>query len=390
MTRTSFGTHVLVGLLLAASHASAQEDDGDDVVMTRQQPAKDDAERLLEEFRAGGNAVAGAGGDAYVVQPGDTLWDICQRFFSDPQYWPTLWSINGAEITNPHYIYPGQVLRFRPGTDTRPPSLIAGPAQAFADLSLDDNFVPLVNVFETERDCAVHIPFRSELGGDQTLAAPVIAARSEITPLGAVDQAPDDKTLLGRGDTVYMRFGNTSDVNCGDVYTLYRPLGEIRHPESKSARLGHSYQVTGEVLITDVGERWVTGRLVNSYAEVQRGSLITDRIPVVGKVRPLEVESEMDGFIVQKPNVDHPLAQRNEVVFIDRGRSDGIRSGSTFWIVRRGDGLETKERRIDQTLPDQVVGRLVVFSADEHVATAVVTDQALEVRVGDRITAKID
>ena len=45
------------------------------------------------------------------------------RFFGDPEYWQTLWSINNQEITNPHYIYPGQSLKFQPGTDLRPPSL---------------------------------------------------------------------------------------------------------------------------------------------------------------------------------------------------------------------------------------------------------------------------
>ena len=30
----------------------------------------------------------------YMIQPGDTLWDLAQANFGDPQYWPQLWSIN--------------------------------------------------------------------------------------------------------------------------------------------------------------------------------------------------------------------------------------------------------------------------------------------------------
>jgi hypothetical protein len=77
-------------------------------------------------------------------------------------------------------------------------------------------------------------------------------------------------------------------------------------------------------------------------------------------------------------------------VFIDRGRNDGVQSGTVFWVVRRGDGLSTKAAQIDQSLPDQVVGRMVVFSADEHISTAVMVDQALDVHVGDRITSRLD
>lgn len=37
----------------------------------------------------------------YIVEEGDTLWDICNQFFDDPHFWPTLWAFN-PQITNPH------------------------------------------------------------------------------------------------------------------------------------------------------------------------------------------------------------------------------------------------------------------------------------------------
>src|SRR6185369_11533031 len=49
----------------------------------------------------------------YVIKQGDTLWGLSERFIRDPEYWPDMWSKNG-QVTNPHFIYPGQKLRIFP------------------------------------------------------------------------------------------------------------------------------------------------------------------------------------------------------------------------------------------------------------------------------------
>ena len=329
--------------------------------------------------------------DLYSVVPGDTLWHICERFFGDPEYWPTLWSINNDEITNPHYIYPGQFLQFQPGTDLRPPSLlVAGDAAVIDDLSFDENFEPIVHFLSTTQDCALPVPFTSNIDWDIALAAPSFMTRSPLDPLGLVESAVARRELLSEGDTVYLRFRNLSDVNCGDIYTLYHFVKKVRHPKVTTARLGISYQVSAEVLVTDVGSKWVTATVVQSFGEFARGELVTDRIPVTGKVRTLQLDQQLDGFIIDKTHQENLLLQSNQLVYIDRGRNDGVQSGTVFWVLRRGDGLTLLKNRVDHSLPDRVIGRLVVFAADEFVSTAVLVDQAMGVEVGDRITSRLD
>jgi LysM repeat protein len=53
----------------------------------------------------------------YVVQAGDTLWSIAQRFYGNPLMWPHIYNANQSQIQDPNEIYQGQKLTIpRAGT----------------------------------------------------------------------------------------------------------------------------------------------------------------------------------------------------------------------------------------------------------------------------------
>lgn len=48
---------------------------------------------------------------SYTVKPDDTLWDLAERFWGDAARWPEIHAANKDKIKDPHWIYPGQVLK---------------------------------------------------------------------------------------------------------------------------------------------------------------------------------------------------------------------------------------------------------------------------------------
>jgi hypothetical protein len=318
--------------------------------------------------------------------PGDTLWDISSKFLGNSDNWPRLWSIN-EQITNPHWIYPGNRIVFVPGTVLEPPSMSLEPGETFSH----DGYVPKEVTFEEgELECGPDVRFTQHIGSARYVVDGVMEDHEPVDLLGTVYKARSEAMAQGEYDLLYLRLEDPGFADCGDIVSiLHREKRVVRHPEG-GARYGALYRVAAEARILYIQDDIASAVVRRGLSEVLRGDLVVTRVPVSVETEVEPPKGSLEGTIVARVHeTEANLAGIDEVVFIDRGRADGVRVGNAFYVIERRDGYIDRKKD-DPDLPVSVVGRLVVVRVDESSSTAVVVQAARDLAVGLHVMQSIE
>ncbi len=319
----------------------------------------------------------------YGITAGDTLWDISYKFLGNPYYWPRLWSINDY-ITNPHWIYPGNRIRFTPGTLLEPPRVDledGGVPEGYIVASYDYDTAPA--------ECGPDVRFETSKPQADFSSPGFLADKKEVQTLGVVYGAKTGNLWLGELDLVYLELDDIEGVECGDVVQLFRRIKKVKHPETRRKKYGHLFQIVADAVIVHTEGNVATAEIRTSFIEAERGDLVGPVMPVVTRVGVTPPRGDLDGVVVERLNQLAILEADAATVFLDVGRSDGVQVGDTFYTIhRRDEGVDINGW--DDKIPQQVVGRVVVVRVEEDHATAVVTDAARRVVAGDRVAMTIE
>ncbi len=352
---------------------------------------------------------AGEAPEYYKVEPGDTLFDICDQLIDEADYWPKLWALNPG-IKNPHFIFPNMTLSFYPGDDTNPPYLqvvaeediipletgglteedfIAQPIDSISDAPSGDEFTQVNNVIFDHRklsyDLANEFESIGEIFEPNAANTEIPAFIFEDTPdvYGEVLAGPHGQFQIAEGgDAIIEDDDNKTQI--GSFYTVLRPAGDV--DDVNNDTVGERFDVVGHIVIkgTTGDEDAKIAKVLDSRLGMLPGDLV---VPYLSTKRSFDRSAE-GGFsesaelsIVGFEYASQRMGGQNQLVFVSGQHSPG-----TMFPV-----YQETEFRLPQLLDTNapnMSSRVAFLKIIDKVGVAslgIILRNTLDVRLGDRL-----
>lgn len=306
----------------------------------------------------------------YVIQKGDTLWGLSGKFLNNPRHWPNLWSKN-PQVTNPHFIYPGQTVRFVNGKL----EIVDAPVEAGGQKASSTG--QLVKVAEAEVAEEKTFTVRGNEGW---------LMEKDTLPTGRIIAGQHGRLVLGEDDTVFTDIGTSHGGNDGSKYTILRKSKQIKHPVTGDD-LGYKVYPLGSLQLTHATKLNSRGIISTSFKEIEPGDLLVPYQPVKRRTVALKMVSRpLRGYLVESATGTSALAT-GDVVYLDLGTSQGAEPGNLLYVIRK---VEIEKMLVDRyvgQLPSEVVGAVVIVEAGKNSSTAIVVKSIDAIFKGNEVVS---
>lgn len=309
--------------------------------------------------------------DRYVVQEGDTLWDISAVFLAEPWRWPEIWAVN-PEVADPDLIYPGDVLNLI-YVDGRPRIVMDRGDRTTVKLSPQVRETPLLSPIPA-------IP-RQALAG--FLSENRIVEREEFEAAPYLLASATGNLLMGAGHEVYIR----GDIEGpGATYEIFR-LGTAYVDGENDELLGQEAINLGVLnVLSKEEEDMGKALIVSSKEELKAGDRLLTRVgaSIDPSFFPAPPETDLSGSVIGLLNKENRAAQFESLI-INLGARDGLRVGDLLAIYQAGESIRdplTNERVV---LPDTEIGLMLTYRTFEKLSYGVILSLTQPSSVGNTV-----
>ncbi len=315
---------------------------------------------------------------SYVVQRGDTLWGLANKFLKDPWLWPEIWYVN-PEVSNPHRIYPGDTLRLAMGKDGKEQvQLVHGTGSA-------TKLEPLLRTTELEAPIA-NIPYSTIAA---FLSRPGVLTKQQVEAAPYVLALRDRHLIAGADNEVYVK---KLKAGVGEHFNVMHIGDKLKDPDG-GRTLGYLANFAGTAVVTRAGNP-ASALITDSDREIVAGDvLIPDSGGSVADLMPHVPAGEVHARVVSVVN-GVLLAGQYQVIAINRGTQQGIEPGHVLRVNRYGDKVRDQCATVtglgtctahSVRLPAEASGTLLMFRVFDHVGYGLVLSETDPIATGDQV-----
>ena len=285
----------------------------------------------------------------YTIQKGDTLWDISNRFSDSPWQWPELWKEND-QIPNPHIIYPGERIRLyhRDWIEEAPSARRGRPGAVTAGGLPSFFWYPSIDTIGFIR-------------------------KRTTPPAGVIFRTEDNVAIVNKDGRVYVHKEAVggADLIPGNLYATYRTFDPVKDKETGEI-IGTQHYMTGIMKVLESHPDFSVAQVVKAYRSIEIGNILLPYEKRSPRIPFNESPPELVGKIMFSEDGPVMLGE-NMVLFVDKGRKDGVLPGQAFTVYTQDRLKLPPDRKKEVQLSPTAKGSIVILHTEENTATALVT-----------------
>ena len=317
--------------------------------------------------------------DTYVVERGDTLWDISALFLNEPWRWPELWRVN-PDVRDPNLIYPGDTLYLR--WEDGEPGVYLTAGKSYGGSSDVVRLSPTVRV----EPLAAAIDALPRDAIDPFITRHRFATQFDLEAMPRIISGYRGRLISGMGDRIYAvgRFAKEDQQ-----FDVVRPAREIRHPET-GEMLGTLLSAVGRVVLSQRGsgdDQASQFDVLASREELRVGDVLL----------PVEDRELVAQFVPQVPTIDldpgFMLSLESgatqigalDIVGTTFGEADEVEVGTLLSIAKVSEPVRDQVSGKRYTLPPEIAGTMMLFAVYERASFGLVLNASQPLSVADRL-----